>query len=169
MRTFKQFGLNLSATSTLLASCLLLGLASGCGEKVDPGPPLVPVSGIVYMDGKPLVKATLMFNPTPGTKGNGGFTVSDQEGKFTVTDYSGKPGCPVGDYGVTFSQMTLPDGSPIPDGADRGKMDIVEKMPPVYTVFNPNIIVQGAKVEPGGSTFDFQLSSKMRPPHGLFQ
>lgn len=148
---------------------LLLGVLSGCGGKVDSGPALVPVTGKVILDGKPLVGATVTFNPTQGTPGNGAFGVTDAEGKFTLTDYSLNPGCPAGDYGVTFSRMTQPDGSPIPNGANRGEVGMVEQMPTVYTIFKPHAIIQGAKVPASGAQFDFLLDSKLRPPPSLFQ
>ena len=144
-------------------------MMNGCGSGVEPGPPLIPVTGTARLDGKPLVGATVMFNPTPGTPGNGGFGVTDAEGKFTLTDYSGNPGCPEGDYGVTFTKITQPDGSPIPPGAQRGEVGMVEQMPPVYTVFKPHAIIQGAKVKPPSSQLEFILDSKLKPPPSFYQ
>lgn len=130
---------------------------------------MIPTSGTVWLDGKPLAGATVMFNPVPGTKGNGGFGVTDAEGKFKLTDYQENPGCPEGDYGVTFTKITQPDGSPIPPGAQRGEVGMVEQMPLVYTVFAAHAIVQGAKVKGPEAIFDFRLDSKLKPPPGLLQ
>ncbi len=147
-----------------------LATLSGCGGGPS-GPTLemIPVTGRVVMDGQPLAGATVMFNPAGETKGNGGFGLTDAEGKFTITDYQQNPGCPPGDYGVTFSKITQPDGSPIPPGAQRGEVGMVEQVPPVYSQFKPHAIIQGATVKAPESTFEFRLESKFKPPHNFFQ
>lgn len=125
---------------------------------------MVPVTGTALLDGKPLVGATVMFNPTGSTKGTGGFGLTDADGKFTLTDFQSNPGCAPGEYGVTFSKMTQPDGSPIPPGAQRGEVGMVEQIPPVYAQFKPHAIIQGATVKAPESKFDFRLDSKLRAP-----
>ncbi len=140
----------------------------GCSESSGPKTDMIPVSGVAYMDGKPLTAATVMFNPLPGTAGNGGFGVTDAEGKFSLTDYQMNPGCPPGEYGVTFTKITQPDGSPIPPGAQRGEVGMVEQIPLVYNEFRSQAVIQGATVKGPESTFEFRLDSKFRPPANFF-
>ncbi|MBI1345465.1 hypothetical protein GC163_04175 [bacterium] len=151
-----------------MASILLMGLPGCGGGAAGPGLEMIPVTGTAKLDGKPLAAATVLFNPLPGTKGNGGYGVTDAEGKFTLTDYQEVPGCPPGDYAVTFTKITQPDGSPIPPGAQRGEVGMEEQIPKVYTVFAPQAVVTSAKVKGPTSSFDFVLDSKLRPPPGLF-
>ena len=150
--------------------CLFLATSQwGCGERLPPGPELFPVNGTVILDGKPLAGATVLFHPRPGTAGNGGFGVTDDQGKFTLTDNTGKPGCPAGEYGVTFSKLVQKDGSPVPPGPAGDQVDKKESIPRVYTVFNPYAIVQGAEVKAPSATFDFTLDSKLKAPPSLYE
>lgn len=143
---------------------------SGCGgSSSGPDIEMIPVSGTVAMDGQPLVGAMVEFHPTAGTKGNGGFGLTDESGKFTLTDYHSNPGCPPGEYGVTFSKITLPDGSPIPPDSQQGGVGMKEQIPPVYNLFKPHAIIQGATVKGPESIFDFQLNSKLKPPRTFYQ
>jgi hypothetical protein len=87
----------------------------GCGEsgKVpEPRLDLVPVTGIVTMDGKALPDANVNFafdgKPPEGFMASGGKT--DSSGKFVVMTGS-KPGTVPGRYKVTISRLVLPDGS----------------------------------------------------------
>jgi len=148
---------------------LLLALC-GCGGGVQgSGLEMIPVTGIVRLDGQPLTAATVLFNPLPGTKGNGGYGVTDAEGKFSVIDYQEVPGCPPGEYAVTFTKITQPDGSPIPPGAQRGEVGMVEQIPKAYTIFKPEMVITAASVKTPASEFEFALDSKMKPPRQLFQ
>ena len=85
---------------TAILFTVMLTSLSGCGGS-DSGPDIdmIPVSGSVAMDGQPLVGAMVEFHPTGGTKGNGGFGLTDEAGKFTLTDFHSNPGCPPGEYG----------------------------------------------------------------------
>lgn len=97
--------------------CLFAILAvSGCGPSGPKLPDLVPVSGTVTYDGKPLDNATVTFSPMEGGQagfGASGFT--DSSGKYTLETAAGdgktKLGAVPGKYGVTISRMVKPDGS----------------------------------------------------------
>ncbi|QDV18259.1 hypothetical protein Pan153_29160 [Gimesia panareensis] len=149
---------------------MMFAALSGCGgSDSGPGIDMIPVSGSVVMDGKPLVGAMVEFHPTGGTKGNGAFGLTDEAGKFTLTDFHSNPGCPPGEYGVTFSKLTQPDGSPIPPDSPQGGVGMKEQIPPAYNLFKPNSIVQAATVKSPESTFEFQLDSKFKPPQSFYQ
>lgn len=158
------------ARLSVFVLAVLVTTLSGCGGPRRPeGPPLIPVTGTVQLDGKPLAGATVTFNPLAGTKGNGGFAVTDADGKFTLTDYAERPGCPEGEYGVTFSRMTQTDGSPIPPGSSPETVKMVEQIPRVYNEFKPGAVITNAKVKAPSSTFDFVLDSKLKPPPNFFR
>lgn len=60
---------------------VLVFLAAGCATS---GPPLVPVSGQVWLDKKPLALKTIRFVPEPGTPGLGAGATTDADGKYTL-------------------------------------------------------------------------------------
>ncbi len=67
---------------------------------------MVPVSGVVTVDGKPVPGLTVTFFPEP-TEGNnapGPFStgVTDEAGKYTLTNRKGVPGAMVWRHAVSF-------------------------------------------------------------------
>ena len=140
-------------------------LLAGCGAATtSPDVDLVPVTGTVTLDGKPVANATVLFNPLQGTKGTGGYGVTDAEGKFTLKHRSEKEGCEAGEYGVTFTKITQPDGSPLPPNADRATVGMVEQIPAAYVQFDPNAVVEQVKVAKPSTTVEFRLDSKKKLP-----
>src|SRR5262245_49156908 len=99
--------------------------AAGCG-----GQKIVPVSGRVTLDGKPLVNATVVFqpisdekNPGPGSSGktdkDGRFTLELTTGKesgalvglhkVSITAYEGDGEVPSSGSDIVFRKALLPD------------------------------------------------------------
>jgi hypothetical protein len=66
-----------------LAVGLVLALIAGCGGDVE-GPPTVPVSGTLTVDGKPVSQGTVHFHPANGRPATG----MVKDGKFTLTTYT---------------------------------------------------------------------------------
>jgi hypothetical protein len=62
-------------------------LATGCGSG---GGPVLPVNGIVTMDGTPLAEATVTFYPEAGTEGTVGFAQTGSDGKFVILGTKGQ-------------------------------------------------------------------------------
>jgi len=88
-----------------------IALISGCGD----GPSLVPVSGIVTLDGKPLEGATLSFVPVAGNPiSTGGSDVTGPNGNFKMT-YQGRTGLAPGKYKILISKTeeVIPKGKDI--------------------------------------------------------
>lgn len=76
-----------------VAAALTAAVLCGC----DAGPKIVPVSGRVLIDGKPLERGTVQvvpagFRPAMGTLG--------PDGRFTLTTLTDGDGCPVGTHPV---------------------------------------------------------------------
>ncbi len=84
----------------------LLGSLSGCG-----GSKLVPVEGVVNLDGKPLEGATVVFLPdgVPGRPAQG---LTAGNGRFRLSTAS-EPGAAPGDYKVLVTKTVgiLPPGA----------------------------------------------------------
>jgi hypothetical protein len=94
--------------SGLTAILLVAVLVGGCARKPDPV--LVPASGVVTLDGKPLAHALVRFSPTE--RGISAAWISegttDDLGRFELVSPMG-PGAVVGTHRVTVSEGGVPD------------------------------------------------------------
>lgn len=96
----------------MLVGVLGLSLLVGCGGSSTRSESLVPVSGVVKVNGRPLDGVRMAFHPTGENKSLGGcWAVTDSSGSFTVTHVSKEEGIPEGEYHVTFSRFVKDDGS----------------------------------------------------------
>jgi hypothetical protein len=142
-------------------SLLFVGLAAlvGCSAGDANLPELVPVSGTVTLDDKPLAKATVTFIPVGTTRGDGGFATTDENGRYQLLSLQRKPGAPVGAYRVVISKRVMPDGSDVPDESDVAPIDSParEMLPPQYSSEQDSTL--SATVPEGGGTIDFPLTS----------
>jgi hypothetical protein len=79
--------------STFLSAALIAATAAGC----DKGPKVVPVSGIVLIDGQPLTKGSVQVMPV-GSRAAAGTIGPD--GRFTLTTTTDGDGCLTGTHAV---------------------------------------------------------------------
>jgi hypothetical protein len=65
--------------------------------------PVYPVHGTVFLDGKPLGRALLVFHPIDGEEQNSPHPVATamEDGSFEATTYDADDGAPAGEYAVT--------------------------------------------------------------------
>lgn len=100
----------------LLAVVSLIGIP-GCGKDVPAGPPLVPVSGIVSLDGKPLATGgTVSYRDSTGIIQPAGKIEAD--GHYELfTDK--RPGAPVGKYRVLVFASESPEQAAAHGGLPR--------------------------------------------------
>lgn len=79
---------------------LMALIATGC----TPVDKLVPVEGVVLIDGKPAPNISVQFMPDvlKGGQGPTSFGTTDAEGKFTLTTNDGKAGAVIGPHIVTL-------------------------------------------------------------------
>ena len=89
-----------------LVVALAAVLGAGCS-----GPTLVPVSGQVTMNGRPLKNVRVDFHPDPdqGTKGPSSTGVTDADGNFTLasTAPGNAPGAVVGRHRVVLTDLEV--------------------------------------------------------------
>jgi hypothetical protein len=121
---------------------LATGAYAGCFSPA--GPKLAPVSGRVTFDGKPLDRATVMFQPVEGRPS---FGTTDQDGRYTM-QYT------IERLGVMPRTSTVSITTVVED--DQGGMVRREFLPPKYH----SQTELSAKVEPKANVFDFNLVSK---------
>jgi hypothetical protein len=97
-----RFCVHLGASLSVLA---LLGCTGSGGG----GPPVVPVSGKVMLDGKALAKANITFQPIgddgKATSAPESTGVTDDDGHFTLKCRDGREGAVVGKHRVDISQI----------------------------------------------------------------
>jgi len=79
----------------LLVVLATAGLAAGCSR--DQGPSLVPVKGVVTLDGKPLSSGIVQFQPATGQPATGEIA---GDGSFTLSRNAPGDGVPPGTYRV---------------------------------------------------------------------
>jgi hypothetical protein len=147
---------------------LLLAAALGCGD----GPRLVPVSGKVTLDGKPLFHKSVYFHPQPGTPGNGAADVTKEDGSYRLLYIrSGAtkvfPGAPPGAYRVVIAEAKIA-AKEAPKGAEPPGPEpaVIPTMPwrkrPVIPArySNPETTPLSVEVSAGGGTIDLELTSR---------
>ena len=135
-------------------------MVTGCGGRASNQPNLVPVSGAITLDGKPLSGVALVFTPTGSTRGTGATGYTDTAGKYELTATHGGKGTPVGKYQVVATKLVMPDGSDFPVGFSVAPITLGARdiLPPKYSA--PDRTVLTATVHDGTNTIDFPLSSK---------
>ncbi len=147
--------------ASLAVVCLVL---TGCPKSDPEADRLVPASGTVTLDGKPIGGVSVHFSPRSGTPGNGAFATTSSDGNYVLTNRGNKPGILAGNYSVSFSKLAMPDGSPIPAGKTAADVEAVEQLPAIYT---PQCTAETpsntATVTDSGGTFNFDLTASGRP------
>ncbi len=133
-------------------SLLLLAAVIGCSNSPYP---LVPVSGVVTLDGQPLPNARVAFEPQSQGQGldvgPGSYGKTDTEGRYHLTTIDDRPGAVVGPHRVTISTF---QGEMV-SGADL-KVLVEEKVPAYYRKTGTLTFT----VEADGTTAaDFRLDS----------
>jgi hypothetical protein len=143
---------------------LLAVVAAGCSSGPS-GPKLVPASGTVTLDDKPLGNADVMFIPKDDTHGQAAVARTDESGKFELlSNDRQRKGAAAGSYRVVISKLVTPDGRDFTPDPNAGPMDtggFKEVLPATYT--DPLQTILTADVpDSGTSTLDFKLKSKGR-------
>lgn len=97
-----------------------IGCGSPSDEKSYQGK-LVPITGTLTLDGKPLAEAKVNFSmpdkPPDGFAGATGIT--DSNGKYMLRT-GAAAGVPPGRYRVTLERWATPDGSPFKEDPENG-------------------------------------------------
>jgi hypothetical protein len=78
-------------------------LGTGCGDYRSK---LVPVEGVITLDGQPLERATVSFIPQKG-KGPSASGLSGSDGSFRLTTYSTGDGALPGEYKIVVTQSEV--------------------------------------------------------------
>lgn len=126
-----------------------------CGCSRPSGPAVVPVSGTVTFDGKPLKGATLRFIPTGATPGGGANGFTKPDGTYELTGIRGGAGTSPGEYKVVISKRVNPDGSAPDPNIPPIESPAKEVLPPQYSDESRSTLTK--TVPEKGGTIDFAL------------
>ena len=143
-------------TAAALAAIVLS--AAGCsGETTSAN--LVPVTGNITMDGRPLAGASITFVGSGATPGLGGVGIADEAGNFEVSHFRAGKGLEPGDYKVLVSKLVMSNGMPIPAGtlsvAELGTREVVPRR---YN--DPEGSILHLSVRGGGDPVSLALASR---------
>ena len=148
-----------------IGALLAMMVFTGCGGS---GPEVVPVEGMLTLDGKPLPNKTLVFTPIGDTPGHGAGGASDAEGRYTLRavvpgatrDY---PGIPPGRYRVTVLEPMFPGGMPEEEEGDEPAVAVGPGMghrksdiPAVYGTERSHLVYE---VSESGGVINVELES----------
>ena len=134
----------------LVCGLLLVATGAGCSSGEEkPDYEVFPVSGLVTVNGEPAKGVSVTFLPEQGVPGPGGFAGSGDDGRFTVMMSDGQEGLPAGSYRVLLTQLLMPDGSPIPEGAMAADVGAQNHLPPQLN--DPTKSPYQVTVEEGGT------------------
>ena len=113
------------ATAFIVGCCAVI--TAGCGSSDG----LVPVAGMVQLDGVPLDRTAVTFLATSPGAGPGGIAITDASGRFVVHSPQGKRGMAAGTYKVTVSRRE--PKTPVTEGSAVIDSDLVEHLPAKYS------------------------------------
>jgi predicted small lipoprotein YifL len=133
----------------------------GCGPK---GPVVVPVSGVVTLDGRPVEKASVVFMPADGQP-QPATGVTDAAGKFSLVTVIGPndhAGALPGNYRVVVTKATmsgaLADETGLSVDGMQGGIKMEWLIPEKYS--RPDSSGLTAQVQPGMAEVALGLQSK---------
>jgi len=143
-----------------LSTCLLVGffVFAGCSEPSDE---TVAAGGVVQLDGKPVEGVTVSLVPQAGVLGQGGYGITDAEGKFVLSSSPETIGVMPGTYRVLLQKIRQKDGSPIPADTMAVDIAVVNQIPALYS--NPDSSPISAVIpSPDGQPMTIELKSRAR-------
>ncbi|WP_437222227.1 carboxypeptidase regulatory-like domain-containing protein [Planctomicrobium sp. SH661] len=141
-------------TSIQKICAAIVVICLGCGG--SNGPKLVPVRGMITLDGKPLDRASITFHPEQGRPSVG---FSDDEGKYELQYSFDRAGAMPGRHLVTItSEVVAFRSEDVPKDAPTlpGRQELLPKR---YRE-NTELVVD---VQAGQKTYDFNLNSEPDP------
>jgi hypothetical protein len=153
--------------SWILGLACVLGCSSSDSTEQTPwgidSSSLVPVKGVITLNGKPLAKAIVAFMSKTGIPG---VAETGEDGRYTL-ETTNLPGAIPGDYKVSISYLVSPEGQSQGLGARSAMVQspamraAVEQLPTEYSDLNRSKL--SAHVGSQGGTFDFDVVASVEP------
>lgn len=137
-----------------MMAIVLAAASAGCSKSPYK---LVPVSGVVTLDGQPIAGGIVNFQPIAGGAGGnagpGSTARTGPDGRYTLATIQGKPGAVVGKHRVKIYSYNAETAKQDANGGPRER----EKVPPKYNYKSDLTFDVTAE---GTSKADFPLESK---------
>lgn len=142
----------LMGKSQTYLSITALACVAGCASD-NPG--LVPVTGVVTMDQRPIAELIVTFTPVGSTPGSGALGATDSKGRFSLTNVRGGEGAYAGRYRISLYPAPVKRASELPtDVVSSGAVGVPE------AYLNPNRTPLRTNVPEGGGRFEIKLNSR---------
>jgi hypothetical protein len=138
-----------------VAGCLLFvagTVLAGCGSNEER---LVPVAGVVLLDGKPVAQAAVMFHHEAGRTS---YAVTGTDGSFQLTTRAPGDGVPAGEHHVTVSLVAQEGGV---QANDKGLEDYTKPVAPARLTY----VVPKVYNDPKTSPIVFRVARPTRSLH----
>jgi hypothetical protein len=156
-----------SQSRHFVTACIACIALVGCHSDV------VPVSGRVTLNGKPLAGAVVTFQPLSNTQaprpaGTGSVGTTDEQGRFSLRMVEpNQPGAVVGDHTVTIFATADSASTAAPATSSKTGSSAAGKVNPIPAVWRDGS--RQFQVPPRGTTkanFDITAAEPPRPPKG---
>lgn len=134
----------------LLVVCLWTSAVVGCGTRVPANPTTYAVHGKVTLDGAPLTRGWVKFQPASPGKGVPAEGEIKADGSYEARAFVGQPGTTAGEYKVSIAPIS---------GPQEGDMT-AEKLPVPEKYLKPDTSGIQKTVSSGDNTIDIELTSK---------
>ena len=147
--------------SAMMVCALFLSVLAGCDSSTADLPEVVPVTGVVTLDGAPAAGVNVTFIPIGSTAGGASYGATDAGGKYELKSNDGRPGAAVGEFKVVCSKWVMPDGSDyvgVPGGPSPMDAGAKELLPAKYSEEYQTTLK--ATIPPGGGTINLEVTSK---------
>lgn len=148
--------------SRVVGLCLVAGALAGCGS--DDSPTLVPATGTVYYNDKPISGAMVTFQVEGKPLATG---QTNAEGKFVITT-GGRPGAPLGDAKVGIAKTAAgtqdmtsmkPDDMRAMQMANKNRVpDVKPEIPVKYGDPQNSKLVATLSANGDENVFEFRLT-----------
>jgi hypothetical protein len=147
----------MKAIAQSLGLIVLASAAAGCSSK----PPMVAVTGVVTLNGKPVEHCKVCFFPeaedaNPEEHGYG-LTFTDAEGRYSLANTVGESGIFPGRYKVVLVWYTDKNGKVLPPTAKPSETPggFINQMPKEYE--DPRTSPETVEIPKAGLTKDFAI------------
>lgn len=154
-RGCSQYGSTGFAGTAAVAGVLIASMLAGCSryredEWSRQWPPRFPTSGVVTLDGAPVVEAIVTFSITRPDRDNKAFTavgMTDPQGRFVLRTFRPGDGAVEGTHAVTISKSSMDKGT------------LVNEIPARYARFETSGLTADVTAK-SPNELRFELSSK---------